>query len=121
MCEREKDLSGLAPEDKLDMFKKIISDSSKHRIVLFFNPGCGACQMLKPTYDKYVNKCKISKGDIIMIAVDATSAPELFSKYNIHSYPTIYIWRKGINANINPITIVGFDEDLIEKEFSRIF
>ncbi len=63
----------------------------KDRILVdFYATWCGPCKMLEPVMEKYDKE-----EDIEIIKVDVDKAPNLSSKYNVFSIPTLIIFENG--------------------------
>jgi len=75
-----------------DNFQETI-DKNDNVMVEFYAPWCGHCKALEPKY-KHAATILADK-PIILAKVDATENEELANKYNVESYPTIKIFRKG--------------------------
>lgn len=70
-------------------------------LVDFSATWCGPCQMLAPIIDD-IEKEMADKLKVIKIDVDAN--PEISSKYNVSSVPTVIIFQDGKLKD----TIIGF-------------
>ncbi|MCB2293496.1 thioredoxin [Clostridium algoriphilum] len=82
-------------------------------VVDFWAPWCGPCKMLAPVMEQldkeYGHKIKFVK-------VDVDKNPEISSKYNISSIPTVMVFNKEIVED----KLVGFSpkkvlEDKLKK------
>jgi thioredoxin 1 len=62
-------------------------------LVDFFATWCMSCTFLAPTIDKLSEEMKDTKVKIAKVDVDAS--PELATKYEILSIPTLFIFNKG--------------------------
>jgi len=89
---------------------KEISDKSFHNevnnsdiavVVDFWAPWCGPCKMLAPVMEQLD---KEYGGKIKFVKVDIDKNPEISSKYNISSIPTIMVFKNKVVED----TLVGF-------------
>lgn len=69
-------------------FDAIALDPSKHVFVEFYAPWCGHCKSLAPKYEQLA---KVFEGEenVVIANVDATSSPDLASRYDVSGYPTL--------------------------------
>ena len=72
-------------------FKDMIS-SGKPTLVDFFATWCGPCKMQGPILEQLKQKIG-DEANIIKIDVDR--APDLSAEYQIHSVPTLIIFKNG--------------------------
>jgi|SRR5579872_338149 len=105
MCERI-----LTDSNKIEQFNNILSKTTKPVFVLFWQEWCPACLYFHPKFMKYVKSCSVDNKRV-MIVINGKSAPELFDKYKITSFPTVLIFKN--NKIIN--RIVGADIDELDK------
>ncbi|MCM1029017.1 MAG: thioredoxin [Pseudoflavonifractor sp.] len=75
----------------MNEFDKFIADS-KPTLVDFFATWCGPCKMQAPILEEVKNKLG-DKVNIIKIDVDRN--PELSSRYNVRSIPTLIVFKNG--------------------------
>lgn len=69
-------------------------------LVDFWASWCGPCQMLSPIIEEIGQEFK----DLKVVKVDVDSEPELATKYNVSSIPTVIIFKGGQIVE----TVVGF-------------
>lgn len=103
-------------EIKIENFNKEVFKQSKDVMVVFYSPGCPACQNLNSIY-KEVGKYYQNK-NVKILAVDAIeslrSHLEPPIEFEIKYYPTIYFLKKG---EIKPIEYDGFRDIESFKKF----
>jgi len=61
-------------------------------IIDFWAPWCGPCKMMTPVVDKIA----ANNPDYIVGKVDIDRSPEIASRFNIMSIPTILILKDGV-------------------------
>lgn len=80
---------------------KIVNDSNFEAEVLgasgpvlvdFYTTWCGPCKMLSPIVEKLADEFA---GKLTVAKVDLDQAPNLASKYNITSVPTLIVFEGG--------------------------
>jgi len=77
---------------KKDNFDKIVNEADTI-LVKFFAPWCGHCKHLAPEFIKAAEI--LDKEGIILAEVDCTEETELADRFEVHGYPTLYIFHKG--------------------------
>jgi protein disulfide isomerase family A protein 3 len=78
-------------------FDSILADTDV-ALVEFFAPWCGHCKKLVPEYEKAAKQLKSSNPDVMLATVDATEEGSLAQKYGVSGYPTLKIFRKGVES-----------------------
>ena|SRR5665647_1483070 len=94
-------------------FKNEVYSSDMAVVVDFWAPWCGPCKMLAPVMEQLD---KEYGGKIKFVKVDVDKNPEISSKYNISSIPTIMVFKNKIVED----KLVGFSpkkvlEDKLKK------
>jgi len=79
-----------------DNFDSII-DGSKPAFVEFFAPWCGHCKKLAPIWDQLAEA--FTGKDVIIAKVDADAHKELGSRFDVHGYPTLKYFGKGVTTS----------------------
>lgn len=61
-------------------------------MVEFYAPWCGHCKHFAPEYEK---AARALKDRVPLAKVDATRETTLRERYNVHSYPSVFLFRDG--------------------------
>ena len=64
-------------------------------VVDFWAPWCGPCKMMAPVVDKIA----LNNPDLIVAKVNVDESPQLATRYNVMSIPTIIILKDGEPAD----------------------
>jgi thioredoxin 2 len=64
-------------------------------LVDFWAPWCGPCQMMAPAYQQAAQQLEPG---IRLLKVNTENAPDLGTRYNIRSIPTLALFRNGREA-----------------------
>ncbi|MBU3160750.1 thioredoxin [Clostridium frigoris] len=82
-------------------FQSEVDSSDIAVVVDFWAPWCGPCKMLAPVMEQLD---KEYAGKIKFVKVDIDKNPEISSKYNISSIPTIMVFKNNVVED----KLVGF-------------
>lgn len=82
-------------------FEEKVLKSAQPALVDFFASWCGPCKMLTPELEALAAEYQ-DKALVVKVNVD--DLPELASRYNVMSVPTLIILKSGQEAN----RLVGF-------------
>ncbi|KAK9240797.1 thioredoxin-like domain-containing protein [Lipomyces kononenkoae] len=73
---------------------------SEHSLTLaeFFAPWCGHCKALAPEYEQAATTLKEKHQDIALAKIDCTTESELCNEQGIEGFPTLKVFRGGLDA-----------------------
>jgi len=77
-----------------DNFDKVVNEADTI-LVKFYAPWCGHCKHLAPEYIKAAEILEKDGEGVILAEVDATEETELANRFDVHGYPTLYVFHKG--------------------------
>jgi thioredoxin 1 len=104
---------------KSDEFESQVIEGSKTQpvVVDFWAPWCGPCHMITPIIEELDSDYK---GKIMFRKVNTDESPDIASRFNVMSIPTLILFKNGTVAD----TVIGvtskaalkkkFDENLEE-------
>jgi len=78
-----------------DNFDTIVNEAETI-LVKFYAPWCGHCKHLAPEYIKAA--ATLEKEGVILAEVDATVETKLADRFDVHGYPTLYVFHKGVKS-----------------------
>lgn len=83
-------------------------------IIEFYKPGCGACNLFTPRFEKVASKYS----DIIFVKVNTSKFPSLAKAYQVRGVPAVRLFQKDV-------VVAGFagaqSESVLEKYINDSF
>lgn len=96
----------------MDNFNEIIDSTVQPVLVDFHATWCAPCKALSPILEELKNEYE---GRIKILQIDVDENPELASKYNIKSIPTLMTFKNGeVFQSIKGFTGKSKIEELIK-------
>ena len=78
-----------------DNFQEVVLNSDKPVLVDFWASWCGPCRMVAPVLEEIANE----RSDVKVCKVNVDEEPELASRYNVMSIPTLLVVKEGQVVN----------------------
>ncbi len=98
----------------LDNFEEKVLKSDIPVLVDLWAPWCGPCKAIGPTVSELAEEYT---GRLKVVKLNIDQSPELATKYNVMSIPTLLIFKDGqVDGQI--IGLVG--KDKIESKFKHL-
>ena len=76
-------------------FHEEVMNSEKPVLIDFWAPWCGPCRMVLPIVEEIASE----RSDILVGKVNVDEQPELASKFNVMSIPTLVVMKDGKIVN----------------------
>ena len=89
-------------------FQEKVISSTQPVVVDFSAAWCGACQTIKPTFEKIAQEF-VAK--YVFAEVDVDAASEVANNYNIKGMPTITFFKNGKEAVSEENRIIGATDE----------
>lgn len=78
-----------------DDFDRIVLESKKPTLVMFYAPWCGHCKLLKPEYAAAATELKNKKAQLVAIDSNAPNGRISAMRYNVTGYPSLKYFENG--------------------------
>ena len=78
-----------------DNFQEVVLNSDKPVLVDFWASWCGPCRMVAPILEEIANE----RSDVKVCKINVDEEPELASRYNVMSIPTLLVVKEGQVVN----------------------
>ena len=78
-----------------DNFQEVVLNSDKPVLVDFWASWCGPCRMVAPVLEEIANE----RSDVKVCKINVDEEPELASRYNVMSIPTLLVVKEGQVVN----------------------
>ena len=99
-------------DSSLEEFNNLVNGSNM--MVLYYMPGCGHCEALKPEWEKFENDIADSSKDVIVAKIRSDYLGNVNCDKDIMGYPTIYELKDGKKVR-------EFEEDRNSEELTKFF
>jgi thiol-disulfide isomerase/thioredoxin len=97
-------------DESLELYNSLINEMPA--MVLFYMPGCGHCEMMKPEWEKFEKEISNLDNDLLVSRVRNDYIPKIEGSKDILGYPTIF---KIVNGK----KVDEFDEERNSEEFIK--
>ena len=78
-----------------DNFQEVVLNSDKPVLVDFWASWCGPCRMVAPILEEIAGE----RSDVKVCKINVDEEPELASRYNVMSIPTMIVVKEGQVVN----------------------
>lgn len=100
----------MATKQQFTSFEDLLAHSDRPVLVDFYATWCGPCQMMTPILEQVNTQLK---DKLKVIKIDAERYSQLASKYQIHAYPTLVLFKDG--QPVDRIEGVLMTEQLVQR------
>ena len=114
LVDNETAIGRIEPVQTEDTFENKVLDSSQPVLVYFYQSACPVCKKLVPRLSNVADSLR----DMTFCRTNASLLPTIAHKYNVQYYPTMVLFRNGMEVH----RWVGlYTEDEMRKEFTEAF
>lgn len=112
-----KNKSSIIKITSMQEFQEKVISSTKPVVVDFSAAWCGACQTIKPTFEKIAQDLA---SKYLFVEVDVDAAGQIANNYNIKGIPTITFFKNGKEVVSEANRIVGtIDENALKATIEK--
>lgn len=92
-------------------YEKVIKESDKPVIVIFYANWCGNCQIMAPIFERMANQYR-EKIKFVMVNTDTNK--EIAKKYGLNILPIILLFREGnlVDQLMRTVSYNALDEKM---------
>jgi len=83
-----------------DNFDQTLKEN-EHVLVKFYAPWCGHCKSMAPKYEEAAAQLAEQGSKVVLAELDATKEEELAGRFKIEGFPTLKLFRNGLEEDYN--------------------